>query len=81
MWLGGIFILALMPVLLIPRVGMPLGIIGSYLLFFTAWQPIQNITQRRLGMRTAFIRMVAFTVAAATLAFYLREWLFRGLRG
>ncbi len=72
-WLGGIFILAVMPLLLIPRVGMPLGVAGSYLLFFIAWQPIQSITQRLLGLRAAVVRMVMFVSAAATLAFYLRE--------
>jgi hypothetical protein len=72
-WLGGIFILTLTPVLLIPRVGMPLGVAGSYLLFFLAWQPVQTITQRRLGVRTAVLRMLIFVAAAATIAFYLRE--------
>ncbi len=71
-WLGGIFILTLMPVLLIPRVGMALGVAGSYLLFFIAWQPVQMITQRTLGVRTALIRMTIFVAAAATIAYYLR---------
>ena len=74
-WVGGIFILTVMPVLLIPRLGMPLGVAGSYLLFFLAWQPIQSITQRRFGMRAGIIRMVMFVAAAATIAFYLRELL------
>jgi hypothetical protein len=72
-WVGGIFILTLAPVLLIPRLGMPLGVACSYLLFFLAWQPIQVITQRTFGIRAGVIRMVIFVAAAATLAFYLRE--------
>jgi hypothetical protein len=72
-WIGGVFILTLLPVLLIPRLGMPLGVIASYLLFFLTWQPIQIVTQRTLGMRTGVIRMVLFVGGAATIAFYLRE--------
>ena len=72
-WVGGIFILTLMPVLLIPHLGMPLGVAGSYLLFFLAWQPVQSITQRAFGMRAGIIRMILFVAAAATIAFYLRE--------
>ena len=72
-WVGGIFILTLAPVLLIPRLGMPLGVAASYLLFFLAWQPIQVITQRTFGSRAGIVRMVIFVAAAATLAFYLRE--------
>jgi hypothetical protein len=74
-WTGGIFILTVMPMLLLPRVGMPLGIVGSYLVFFLAWQPVQIITQRTLGMRVAFVRMVVFVGGAATIAFYVRELL------
>lgn len=80
-WVGGVFILTLMPVLLIPRLGMPLGVIGSYLLFFLAWQPIQVITQRTVGMRAGITRMVMFVAAAATIAFYLREVLLGMARG
>ena len=80
-WVGGIFILTVMPMLLIPRVGIPLGVAGSYLLFFLAWQPIQIITQRNLGMRAGIIRMVIFVAAAATIAFYLREMLLAMSRG
>jgi hypothetical protein len=80
-WMGGIFILALLPVLLIPRLGMPLGVVASYLLFFLAWQPIQIVTQRTFGMRTGVIRMVMFVGAAATVAFYLRELLLALARG
>ena len=72
---GGIFILTVMPALLMPRLGVPLGVAGSYLLFFLAWQPIQIITQRSLGMRAGIMRMVIFVAAAATVAFYLREML------
>ena len=72
-WLGGIFILTLMPYLLIPRVGGPLAIAGSYFLFFLGWQPIQVITQRTLGIRAAVIRMILFVVSAATIASYLRQ--------
>jgi len=76
-WLGGIFILTLMPVLLIPRIGMPLGVAASYLLFFVAWQPIQIVTQRTFGVGTGVIRMIIFVAAAASIAFYLREMLLR----
>jgi hypothetical protein len=72
-WLGGIFILTLMPYLLIPRVGGPMAIAGSYFLFFLAWQPIQIVTQRTFGMKGAVIRMVIFVAAAATIASYLRQ--------
>ena len=80
-WIGGIFILTLAPVLLIPRLGMPLGVAGSYLLFFLAWQPVQAVTQRTFGIRAGVIRMVLFVAAAATLAFYLREALLSMSRG
>ena len=80
-WIGGIFILALTPVLLIPRLGMPLGVSLSYLLFFLVWQPVQVITQRTFGMRAGIIRMVMFVAAAATLAFDLREILLGMARG
>jgi len=72
-WIGGIFILTLMPVLLIPRLGLSMGVVASYFVFFLTWQPIQIITQRTLGLRTGVIRMVIFVGAAATIAFYLRE--------
>jgi hypothetical protein len=72
-WLGGIFILTLMPYLLIPRVGGPLAIAGSYFLFFLAWQPIQIITQRTLGLKSAIVRMILFVASAATIASYLRQ--------
>ena len=74
-WLGGIFILTLMPYLLIPRVGGPLGIAGSYFVFFLAWQPVQSITQRALGMKVGFVRMLVFVAGAAAIAAYLRQTL------
>ncbi|HUE86385.1 MAG TPA: hypothetical protein VMO26_09935 [Vicinamibacterales bacterium] len=72
-WLGGIFILTLMPYLLIPRVGGAMAIAGSYFLFFLAWQPIQIVSQRTFGMKGAVIRMIIFVAAAATIASYLRQ--------
>ena len=72
-WVGGIFILALLPVLLIPRMGMPLGVALSYLVFFLCWQPIQVITQRTFGTRAGVLRMILFVAAAAVIAFFLRE--------
>ncbi len=72
-WLGGIFILTLLPYLLIPRVGGPMAIAGSYLVFFIAWQPIQSITQRTLGIRASIVRMLLFVASAATLAALLRQ--------
>jgi hypothetical protein len=72
-WLGGVFMLTLLPIFFIPRLGMPLGVGASYLVFFLAWQPIQTITQRTMGVRSAMLRMVLFVGAAATAAFYLRE--------
>jgi hypothetical protein len=74
-WLGGIFILTLMPYLLLPRVGGPLAIGGSYFVFFLAWQPVQSITQRTLGMKPAFVRMIIFVAGAATIAALLRQTL------
>jgi hypothetical protein len=72
-WLGGIFILTLMPYLLIPRVGGGLAVAGSYFVFFLAWQPIQIVTQRSVGIKTAVIRMLVFVASAATVASYLRQ--------
>ena len=72
-WLGGIFILTLMPYLLIPRVGGALAILLSYFTFFLAWQPVQLVTQRTFGMKSAVIRMVLFIASAATIASYLRQ--------
>ena len=44
-----------------------------YLVFFLAWQPVQTITQRVLGMGTAVVRMLAFVGGGAVIAYYLRE--------
>ena len=48
-WLSGACLLALMPVMLAPRVGPAAGLAVSYVLFFIAWQPIQRLTQRAVG--------------------------------
>ena len=79
-WVGGVFILTLLPVLLIPRIGIPPGMAVSYLVFFLAWQPVQSITQRALGMGTAVIRMLAFIGSGAVIAYYLREALLGATR-
>ena len=75
-WIGGIFTLTVLPVLLVPRLGIPAGMAVSYLMFFIAWQPVQIITQRVLGMGAALARMLAFVSAGALIAYYLRELLF-----
>lgn len=72
-WLSGACLLALLPVLLAPRVGAAPGLALSYLLFFVAWQPIQRLTQRAIGPQRALVRMLAFVGSAATLAYYVRE--------
>jgi hypothetical protein len=72
-WLGGIFILTLLPYLLIPRVGGGLAIMLSYFAFFVAWQPIQVVTQRTVGMKGSIVRMIIFVASAATIASYLRQ--------
>jgi hypothetical protein len=74
-WLGGIFILTLMPYLLAPRIGGLAAIAGSYFLFFLAWQPVQIVMQRTVGMGGAIIRMIIFVASAATIASYLRPLL------
>ena len=74
-WAGGIFILTLLPYLLVPRVGGALGIATSYFLFFLAWQPVQNVTQRTLGMKAGFLRMIIFVAGAAAIAAVLRQML------
>ncbi|MGE0042195.1 MAG: hypothetical protein AB7H88_12545 [Vicinamibacterales bacterium] len=71
-WLGGVFILTVMPTLLIPRFGNAMGVAGSYFVFFLAWQPVQSITQRALGVKVAVVRMLIFVTGAAALAFYLK---------
>jgi len=72
-WVGGVFTLTILPVLLNPVLGIPAGMALSYLVFFLAWQPVQIITQRVLGMGTAVIRMLAFVGGGAVIAYYLRE--------
>lgn len=79
-WLGGICLLALLPVLLMPRVGPAGGLALSYLAFFVAWQPLQRLTQRALGPRQAFLRMLALVASAAMLAYYIREALLELVR-
>ena len=74
-WLGGVFILTVLPYLLLPRVGDLLAIAGSYFVFFLAWQPVQSITQRTLGMKAAFVRMLIFVAGAAAVASFLRQML------
>ncbi len=81
LWVGGIFILTLLPMLLIPRLGIPGGMGLSYLVFFLAWQPVQVVTQRTLGMRAAVVRMLALVSSAAVIAYYLREALLLAARG
>lgn len=72
-WLGGVFMLTLLPMLLVPRFGIALGLTIAYVVFFLAWQPVQVISQRLLGPRAAMIRMLALVGSAAIVAFYLRE--------
>ncbi len=72
-WLSGVCLLALLPVLLAPRLGPAAGLAVSYVLFFIAWQPIQRLTQRAVGPQRAFVRMLAFVASAAMLAYYVRE--------
>ncbi len=72
-WLSGACLLALLPVLLAPRLGPAAGLAVSYVLFFLAWQPIQRLTQRALGPQQAFVRILAFVASAAMVAYYVRE--------
>ena len=74
-WLGGIFILTLLPYLLIPRVHGAVAIGGAYFAFFLVWQPVQIITQRSLGVKVAFLRMILFVAGAASIAAFLRQML------
>jgi hypothetical protein len=75
LWLGGVAVLTVVPMLCMPLVGIPGGMAISYLLFFVAWQPLQAITQRLAGGRAALLRMVLLVGLAATLAFALRNFL------
>jgi hypothetical protein len=74
-WLGGVFTLTILPMLLVPRLGIPVGMALSYLVFFIEWQPVQIITQRVLGTSSVVVRMLALVASAAVAAFYLRDFL------
>jgi hypothetical protein len=80
LWLSGACLLALVPVLLMPRLGPPASLAVSYLLFFVSWQPLQRITQRAVGANRAFVRMLALVGSAAMLAYYVREALLEVVR-
>ncbi len=80
MWLGGVSLLALLPVVLMPRLGPALGLGATYFLFFVAWQPLQRITQRALGTRAAFVRTMGLVATAAIAAYYVREALLELIR-
>ena len=73
MWIAGVCLLALMPVVLMPRIGPALGLAVTYLLFFIAWQPLQRVSQRAWGPRAAFLRTMALVASAAVVSYYLRE--------
>ena len=74
-WLGGVFILTLLPYLLNSRIGGAMAITISYLVFFLAWQPVHIVTQRAQGVQAAFIRTLIFIAGAATVAAWLRQML------
>ena len=76
----GACLLALLPVVLMPRLGPALGLGATYFLFFVAWQPLQRITQRALGTRPAFVRTMGLVATAAIAAYYLREALLELIR-
>ena len=80
-WVGGVCLLALVPVLLTARLGPAGGLAVSYVLFFMAWQPLQRITQRANGTRAAFIQMLGLVTTAAIAAYSLREALVAWVRG
>jgi hypothetical protein len=73
LWLSGICLLALLPVVLMPQLGAAASLAVSYVAFFVAWQPLQRITQRAVGTTWAFVRTLALVTSAAMLAYYLRE--------
>ncbi len=73
LWLGGVCLLALMPVILMPRLGPAPALAVSYVLFFLSWQPVQRLTQRALTPRAAFMRLLALVATAAMVAYYVRE--------
>ena len=68
MWLSGACLLALLPVVLAPRLGPAAALAVSYVAFFVAWQPLQ----RALGPQAAMIRMLALVSSAAVVAYYVR---------
>lgn len=76
LWLGGVFMLTVLPVVLVPRLGTGASVAAAYAVFFLAWQPIQTITQRTLGVRSAAIRLLLFVVTATLVAVYVRGALF-----
>jgi hypothetical protein len=80
MWLSGVCLLALLPVVLMPRLGLVPGLGATYFLFFVAWQPVQRITQRALGPRAAFVRTMGLVATAAIAAYYVREALLELVR-
>lgn len=80
LWLSGACLLALLPVLLMPRLGPAGGLAVSYVLFFLAWQPLQRMTQRAVGPTRAFVRLLALVGSAAMLAYYVREALLEVVR-
>ena len=80
LWLGGVCLLALVPVILMPRLGPATGLAVAYLLFFVSWQPVQRLTQRALGPRAGFVRMLALVATAASAGYYLREALLELVR-
>ncbi|MFP5380255.1 MAG: hypothetical protein ACLGHP_11010, partial [Vicinamibacteria bacterium] len=57
------------------------GVVGSYFVFFLAWQPVQTITQRALGTRPALFRMLLLVVTAFSMAFFLKVVLFGPAEG
>lgn len=80
LWVSGACLLALLPVLLMPRLGPAGSLAASYVLFFLAWQPLQRMTQRAVGPTRAFVRMLALVGSAAMLAYYVREALLEVVR-
>ena len=80
MWVSGVCLLALLPVVLMPRLGPALGLGATYFLFFVAWQPLQRITQRAVGTRAAFVRTMGLVATAAIAAYYVREALLELVR-
>ncbi len=73
LWLGGVCLLALLPVILMPRLGPAPALAVSYVLFFVSWQPVQRLTQRAIAPRAAFVRLLALVATAAMVAYYVRE--------